>query len=90
MSAKKNRFDRLFQEKLFQITKAKKHPSKVSQRAVLDLRSISPRAGATPIPDQLFEVTLQHVIESNGHPNTPEFRERLRSMLRDGGRNKAA
>jgi hypothetical protein len=90
MSAKKNRFDKLFQKKLFRITKAKKHPSKVSQRAVFDLRSMRSRAEATPIPDQLFEVTLQRVIESNGHPNTPEFRERLRSMLRDFARNKAA
>jgi hypothetical protein len=90
MSAKKNRFNKLFQKKLFRITKAKKQPSKVSQRAVFDLRSISPRAEAIPIPDQLFELTVQHVIDSNRHPNTPEFRERLRSMLRNGGRNKAA
>jgi hypothetical protein len=90
MSAKKNRFDELFQKKLFRITGAKKHPRKTSQRGVLDFRSISSRAEAIPIPDQLLEVTLQHVIESNRHPNTPEFRERLRSMLRDGGRNKAA
>jgi hypothetical protein len=90
MSAKKNRFDHLFQRKLFRITKAaKKHPRKASQKSALDFRSVDPRAEAIMVPDHLCEVTVQHVVNSHAYPNSAEFRERLRSPLRDGEKDAA-
>jgi len=31
--------------------------------------------------DEILEIAVQHAVTSHGHPNTPELREQLRSML---------
>jgi Protein of unknown function (DUF1059) len=33
--------------------------------------------------EDVLNIAVQHAVQSHGHPNTPELREELRSMLRD-------
>ena len=33
--------------------------------------------------DEVLKAASEHAAASHGHPNTPEFREQLRSMLKD-------
>jgi len=33
--------------------------------------------------EEVLDVAVQHAAQAHGHPNTPELREQLRSMLRD-------
>jgi len=33
--------------------------------------------------DEVLEVAVQHAVASHGHENSPELREKLRSLLRD-------
>lgn len=40
--------------------------------------------------EEVLDVAVQHAVWSHGHPNSPELREQLRSMLRDERELKAA
>jgi Protein of unknown function (DUF1059) len=40
--------------------------------------------------EQVLDIAVQHAVHSHGHPNTPELRKQLRSMLRDESTAKAA
>ena len=33
--------------------------------------------------EEVLTLAVQHAVQSHGHPDTPELREQLRSMLRD-------
>ncbi len=33
--------------------------------------------------EEVLTIAVQHAVQSHGHPDTPELREQLRSMLRD-------
>ena len=33
--------------------------------------------------EELLDVAVQHAVQAHRHPDTPELREQLRSMLRD-------
>lgn len=40
--------------------------------------------------EEVLNIAVQHAVESHGHTDTPDLRERLRSMLRDEGKAQAA
>jgi predicted small metal-binding protein len=33
--------------------------------------------------EEVLEAAVQHAVSGHGHPDTPELREQLRSLLRD-------
>jgi len=33
--------------------------------------------------DEILDIAVQHAVASHGHPNTPELREELRSLLQN-------
>jgi predicted small metal-binding protein len=33
--------------------------------------------------DEVLEAAVQHAVSAHGHENTPEFKEKLRRMLKD-------
>lgn len=37
--------------------------------------------------EEVFEVALHHAITSHGHQDTPDFRQQLRSFLKDEPRS---
>ena len=39
---------------------------------------------AADTEQELMEVAVQHAVAVHGHKDTPEFREQLRSLLKDG------
>jgi Protein of unknown function (DUF1059) len=34
-------------------------------------------------PEEVLEVAVAHAVQSHGHKDTPEFRDQLRSFLKD-------
>jgi hypothetical protein len=40
--------------------------------------------------EDVLTIAVQHAVSSHGHPDTPELREQLRSMLRDESTAQAA
>jgi hypothetical protein len=40
--------------------------------------------------EEVLNIAVQHAVNSHGHPDTPELREQLRSMLKDEGKAQAA
>ncbi len=40
--------------------------------------------------EDVLNIAVQHATQAHGHPDTPELREQLRSMLRDEGKAQAA
>jgi predicted small metal-binding protein len=35
-------------------------------------------------PDELVDAAVQHAVAVHGHEDTPEFREQLRGMIKEG------
>jgi predicted small metal-binding protein len=40
--------------------------------------------------EEVLNIAVQHAVNSHGHPDSPQLREQLRSMLRDESQSKAA
>jgi hypothetical protein len=40
--------------------------------------------------EEVLNIAVEHAVQSHGHADTPDLRERLRSMLRDEGKAQAA
>ena len=61
-------------------------PSPQSRKSV-DCREYPSEKGCTlklsGTEEEVLDAAVQHAVAVHGHENTPEFREQLRSMLKD-------
>jgi hypothetical protein len=57
------------------------------QRKSVDCREYPSEKGCTlklsGTEEEVLDAAVQHAVAVHGHENTPEFREQLRSMLKD-------